>query len=70
MFKPKITLEKHVHDKLRVAAEILGCSIDELAQKVLLTEADRILSTTASKEISASDVDDITEKLKGLGYLE
>ena len=71
MFKPKVTVPQKVLEKIRVASQIMGCaSVEEFVAKILETEADKILSQTASKEVSAKDVEDITNKLKGLGYLE
>lgn len=71
MFDPKIKLSKNLYDKLKVAAEIMGCaSVDEFVAKILETEADRILSQTAKGEVTAEDVEDIAKKLQGLGYLD
>lgn len=73
MFEPKIKLPKNVYDKLRKAAEILGCSIEELAAKSLEGEADRVIADSGSEDTSSPagvNVDEIANKLKGLGYLE
>ncbi len=66
----KLKISDAVLEKVRVAAQILGCSIDEFAEKALSGESDKVLAKTASKEVSAKDVEDISNKLKGLGYLE
>ncbi len=71
MFKPKLAVSKLVIDKINVASQILGCaSPEEFAEKVLLAEADKVIASTSSKKVSEQDVADITNQLKGLGYLE
>ena len=72
MFKPKITLEKHVYDKVRVAAELSGCtSVDEFVVQLLEREADAVITAKSSnKNVSDAEIDEISQKLKGLGYLE
>ena len=70
MFDPKLKLSKNVHDKLRVAAEILGCSVEEFAEKVLQAEAQKVIASTGKAAVSQKEVDEIANSLKGLGYLE
>jgi hypothetical protein len=71
MFDPKIKISKALHDKIRVAAEIMGCaSVEEFVEKVLSTEADRVINQTGKKEVSEKEVQEIANQLKGLGYLE
>ena len=71
MFKKSLKLEKVLVDKLTVASQIMKCtSMEEFALQVLEAEADKVLSNTASQDLSQSQIDDITNKLKGLGYLE
>jgi hypothetical protein len=72
MFGKSVKLSKALYEKLNVAAQIMKCaSVDELAVQLLETEADKILSQTASqKDLSQDQIDDIANKLKGLGYLE
>ena len=70
MFKPKISIASNIHEKIRMAAENLGCSIEEFASKTLETEADRVISQSGAAGPSTADVEDIANKLKGLGYLE
>jgi len=71
MFGSKLKISDDILKKVRIASEIIGAaSIDEFAAKVLETEADRIIATTGNREASQADVDDIANKLKGLGYLE
>lgn len=68
MFKPKIIVTRELMEKLKTAAAASGCSsVDEFAVRALEAEADKVL--LASNPQSA-DVDEITRKLKGLGYLE
>ncbi len=66
-----IKLRKSLYDKLKVAAEIAGASsIEEFAERILEQEAEKILSKGAKGEASKEDIEDIANKLKGLGYLE
>lgn len=72
MFGPKIKLSKALHAKIKEAAFVSGSSsVEEFAQSVLEAEADKILNH-ASKTggVSKEEVDQISKKLKGLGYLE
>ncbi len=70
MFDPKIKIRRVLMDKLTVAAETMGCSVEELVDQVLEKEVDRVLSKSGRTEVSQAEVDDIANKLKGLGYLE
>ena len=71
MFKSKIKLEKSVYEKAQVAAEMAGCaSIEEFVERAVIAEADRVLLQNNSKSVSDEDVEQITNQLKGLGYLE
>ena len=66
----KLKIKDSIIKKIEVAAQILGCSAEEFAEKVLSEESDKVINSTGSKEVSAQDVEDIANKLKGLGYLE
>ena len=71
MFSPKIKISKSLLEKIKIASDHLGCaSIEEFIESVLEREADRINSEIASEKVSKKEVDDITEKLKGLGYID
>ena len=71
MFGKSIKLEKSLYEKLEVAAQIAKCaSVQELAIQILETEADKILASTAKSDLSQDQIDDITKKLQGLGYLD
>jgi hypothetical protein len=71
VFKPKIKVSQIVIDKITVAASIAGCaSVEEFAERALLAEAERVIASTSKREASAQEVEDITNQLKGLGYLE
>ena len=71
MFKPKLTVSKVVIEKIKVACAIAGCSsIEEFAEQALLEKAERVIASTSKREASAQEVEDITNQLKGLGYLE
>ena len=68
--KNKFSVDDVVYQKVKVAAGILGCSLDEFVAKALEQECDRVLSQGSNQSPSAADVDQIAEQLKGLGYLE
>ena len=72
MFDPKIRVRKALYEKVKSAADASGCvSLEEFVEKVLESEADRILLAQSGKAgVSAQEVEDIANKLKGLGYLE
>ena len=71
MFGPKIKISSELLKKIEKAAETIGCaSVNEFAETVLTAEAEKILSQNAAQGASAKEVEDITNKLKGLGYLE
>lgn len=70
MFDPKIKIRRVLMDKVTAAAEVMGCTVEELVDQVLEREVDRVLSKSGRSEVSQAEVDDIANKLKGLGYLE
>ena len=71
MFDPKIKFSKKVLDKARVASQILGCAtVEEFVMRIVETESDKVIAQTGSNNVSQADVDDIANKLKGLGYIE
>ena len=66
-----VKVSKELMEKLKVAAELMGCSsVAELVETILTEEVDKVLTQSASKAASNKEVEDITNKLKGLGYLE
>lgn len=71
MFGPKLKLSADVIEKVRQAAEIAGCSSpEEFAERVLLASAEQVIAGAAKGNVSAQEIEDITNQLKGLGYLE
>ena len=72
MFDPKIKIRKALYDRIKTASEASGCaSIEEFVDKVLESETDKILLAQAGKAgVTQQEVDDIANKLKGLGYLD
>lgn len=70
MFDPKVKVSKALYERLTNAAAQLGTTIEEFAVKVLDRECDKVLGASAKKEVSDAEVAKITNKLKGLGYLE
>ena len=71
MFRPKIKVSQALYDKIKLACEVRGgSSIDEFVEKIVTDEVDSILRQAGKADLSASEVEDIANKLKGLGYLE
>lgn len=71
MFKRKIPIKKSLYDKLKTASEIRGAaSLDELVEKILEVEADKIIQKAGKGQASQQEIDEISNSLKGLGYLE
>lgn len=71
MFGSKIKVTAELYNKLKVAAQIAGASsLEEYVAQILTTEAERAIASTGKREASAEEVEDIANKLKGLGYLE
>lgn len=76
MFRSKIKLRPALLEKVKLAAERVGCSsVAEFIERTLEREVTRVLAennaaTGAPRSASQSDVQKIADKLKGLGYLE
>jgi hypothetical protein len=71
MFGKKVSVSNNLFAKLETASQILGCSsVEEFVERTLESEADRILTQATKDRVSKAEVDEITSKLKGLGYLE
>lgn len=66
----KVKLSDTVMQKAKVAAGILGCSVDEFVERAVENEAERTMAQTSNKEPSKEEVDEIAKQLQGLGYLE
>jgi hypothetical protein len=72
IFDPKLKISKDLYSRLSVASEVAGCaSVDEFVERIL----EQTLESLSIREVgsngpSAAQVEDITKKLKGLGYLE
>lgn len=71
IFKKKISVSDATLELINKAVEISGASsVDEFAEQVLNKEATKIISQAGKGDVSQSEIDDIANKLKGLGYLE
>ena len=73
MFGPKLKINKPLYDKVCEAAKLLGCStVTEYVEKVLEGDTARVFSQSIKKGSSASqaEIQDLKNKLKGLGYIE
>ncbi len=67
----KVKISSGLWEKLELASQIRGASSpDELVEKILEIEVDKILQKAGKNAVSQQEVDDIANKLKGLGYLE
>ena len=73
MFGNKIKVSSELYKKMKEAAKVLGAvSIDEFAEQILERESERIINEASKSkaDLSAKEVENIANKLKGLGYLE
>ena len=59
----KVRIKDSVLRKVRIAAEMLGCTVEEFIERTVDREAERTLSLISSHESSpASDVDTSAER--------
>lgn len=66
-----VKISKELMEKVKEASEAMGCtSVQEFVENVLTAEVEKILTQGAAQAASSKEVEDITNKLKGLGYLE
>jgi len=70
MFAPRIKLDKDLYARLKaVAAKLGSSSVEEYVKAVLEKELDRQKPDLKSQDRAAA-AKDITDKLKGLGYID
>ncbi len=71
MFKPKLKVTSELWKKIEQASQVAMCTTpEEWAQQILEQEADKVLREAGKQDVSQEDVDEITKKLQGLGYLD
>ncbi len=71
MFGPKIKISKELFERVKQASEKMGSSsVEEFVEKILEREVTQMLGDPRKNQVSQEEVDDIAEKLKGLGYIE
>ena len=80
MFSSKIKVRKDLFDRIKLASEELRCaSVDEFVGQVLEREVEVVLNKKTDDSVAKQgqrvqptkeEVDKITAKLKGLGYIE
>ena len=69
--QPRTTMPLCLPCFISKAVEISGASsVDEFAEQILSKEAERIINQAGKGDVSQQEIDDIANKLKGLGYLE
>lgn len=67
----KIKVPEELYDLMEQASNIeMATSVEEWAIKVLGDKASELVRAAGKKELSQDEVDDITKKLQGLGYLD
>ena len=67
----KIKFSADLWERIKLAAEIRGgSSPEEFVERIVAVEVDKILQQAGRNNPSDKEVEDITNKLKGLGYLE
>lgn len=71
IFGKKLKIDDSLYELLVKAAEIKGASSpEELANDLLASGIDQIIRSAGKGDVSSEELEDITNKLKGLGYLE
>jgi hypothetical protein len=71
LFGKKLKIDDSLFDLLVKAAEIKGASSpEELANEILAEGIEQIIRSAGKGDVSKEELDDITNKLKGLGYLD
>lgn len=76
MFKPKVQFEHDAWERIKMAAEFQGCaSPEEFVERIVSAEVNKILDQRTLQQsgkapLSEKEVEDIANKMKGLGYLE
>lgn len=71
LFGKKLKIDDSLYELLVKAAEIKGASSpEELANDLLADGIDQIIRSAGKGDVSSEELEDITNKLKGLGYLE
>jgi len=74
MFGTKIAIRKELLDRLEKASTDCGCSsVQEFVENALEKELERLERSKKEgmeHERKQKEVDEITEKLKGLGYID
>jgi hypothetical protein len=71
MFGPKVKFSADLWEKITLAAKIKSCaSPEELVEQLVAVEVDRILQSAGKKAPTEAEVEDIANRLKGLGYLD
>lgn len=67
----KISVSKNLFEQLKEAADKQGVSsLEEYVEKIIEKEVKKVLGAPPRREATDKEVEDITNKLKGLGYLE
>jgi hypothetical protein len=67
----KINVSNELYNKLKLAAEGMAVSVDQLCNKILSEAVSKIISeASATKNLSKEEEQQITDQLKGLGYLD
>lgn len=54
----KIKISDTIYRKVRLAAEIVGCPVDDYIEKALLREAEKTLSMTRRADEPSAEIDD------------
>jgi hypothetical protein len=70
MFSKKIKIPDALWAELEQICQSIGCSIEEFATKAIEREVQKAQSSSGRSEATASEVEAIANKMKGLGYIE
>lgn len=71
MFGFKVKFSDDAAEKIKRAAELKGAaSAEEFVERIVMAEVGKILQQAGKNAPTQKEVEEIANKMKGLGYLE
>lgn len=74
MFAPKVKVPKDLYEKVKAAAQEIGCaSLEEFVASALEREIERIERARQEEDLADKkrrEAEDIASRLQGLGYID
>lgn len=67
----KIKISDELYSDLDRVCQMVGSSsVEELIERILKAEVEKLMKDAGKQELTAAEIDDIANKMKGLGYIE